>query len=225
MRNIISNQQGGLSVLGLTRKDSILGFLPAFHSFGMNVTGLLPLETGVACRPPPRPDRRWRPGPQDCGLQADHTRRYADLHELYPRPCQAWRPGLPANDHRGCGKMPPSRFSSASLSWRPRIFVGGLRHHGMLTGRFCQPSRREPRRHGGQAASRRGAARARPGHRQAVGAEPAGHAARQRADGVPRLRRLRRAFAVQGDRRQTLVRDRRPGESRRRTVTFSSAAG
>jgi long-chain-fatty-acid--[acyl-carrier-protein] ligase len=45
--NIISNQKGGLSVLGLTRKDSILGFLPAFHSFGMNVTGLLPLETGL----------------------------------------------------------------------------------------------------------------------------------------------------------------------------------
>jgi long-chain-fatty-acid--[acyl-carrier-protein] ligase len=34
-------------VLGLTRKDSILGFLPMFHSFGINVTGLLPLETGL----------------------------------------------------------------------------------------------------------------------------------------------------------------------------------
>lgn len=45
--NILSNQRGGLSVLGLTRKDSILGFLPAFHSFGLNVTGLLPLETGM----------------------------------------------------------------------------------------------------------------------------------------------------------------------------------
>jgi long-chain-fatty-acid--[acyl-carrier-protein] ligase len=45
--NIISNQRGGLSVLGLTRQDSILGFLPMFHSFGMNVTGLLPLETGL----------------------------------------------------------------------------------------------------------------------------------------------------------------------------------
>jgi long-chain-fatty-acid--[acyl-carrier-protein] ligase len=45
--NLISNQRSGLSVLGLTRKDSMLGFLPAFHSFGVNVTGLVPLETGM----------------------------------------------------------------------------------------------------------------------------------------------------------------------------------
>jgi long-chain-fatty-acid--[acyl-carrier-protein] ligase len=45
--NIISNQRSGLAVLGLTRRDSVLGFLPAFHSFGMNTTGLLPLETGL----------------------------------------------------------------------------------------------------------------------------------------------------------------------------------
>jgi long-chain-fatty-acid--[acyl-carrier-protein] ligase len=58
-KNIISNQRSGLSVLGLTRKDSVLGFLPAFHSFGMNVTGLLPLISG------------WRvvhhPDPTDAG--------------------------------------------------------------------------------------------------------------------------------------------------------------
>jgi long-chain-fatty-acid--[acyl-carrier-protein] ligase len=45
--NILSNQRSGLSILGLTRKDSILGFLPAFHSFGMSVTGLLPLLAGL----------------------------------------------------------------------------------------------------------------------------------------------------------------------------------
>src|SRR5262249_38925031 len=45
--NIMSNQRSGLAVLGLTRRDSVLGFLPAFHSFGMNTTGLLPLETGL----------------------------------------------------------------------------------------------------------------------------------------------------------------------------------
>jgi long-chain-fatty-acid--[acyl-carrier-protein] ligase len=45
--NILCNQRSGLSILGLTRKDSILGFLPAFHSFGMSVTGLLPLLTGL----------------------------------------------------------------------------------------------------------------------------------------------------------------------------------
>lgn len=45
--NILSNQRSGLSVLGLTRQDAILGFLPAFHSFGMNITCLLPIVTGT----------------------------------------------------------------------------------------------------------------------------------------------------------------------------------
>jgi acyl-CoA synthetase (AMP-forming)/AMP-acid ligase II/acyl carrier protein len=45
--NILSNQRSGLSVLGLTRKDAMLGFLPAFHSFGMNITCLLPILTGM----------------------------------------------------------------------------------------------------------------------------------------------------------------------------------
>jgi long-chain-fatty-acid--[acyl-carrier-protein] ligase len=46
-RNILSNQRGGMAVMELTRRDVILGFLPSFHSFGLTVTGLLPLLTGV----------------------------------------------------------------------------------------------------------------------------------------------------------------------------------
>jgi long-chain-fatty-acid--[acyl-carrier-protein] ligase len=46
-RNLLSNQRASLSVLGLTSKDSVLGFLPAFHSFGLSVTGLMPLLSGV----------------------------------------------------------------------------------------------------------------------------------------------------------------------------------
>ncbi len=46
-RNLITNQREGLSVLGVRTNDSILGFLPAFHSFGMSITGLLPLLTGL----------------------------------------------------------------------------------------------------------------------------------------------------------------------------------
>ncbi|HYT87851.1 MAG TPA: AMP-binding protein [Gemmataceae bacterium] len=45
--NLLSNQRAMLSVLGLTRKDAILGFLPAFHSFGLTMTGLLPLLAGI----------------------------------------------------------------------------------------------------------------------------------------------------------------------------------
>ena len=45
--NILACQRAGIEVMGLTRRDVMLGFLPAFHSFGMTVTGLLPLLTGM----------------------------------------------------------------------------------------------------------------------------------------------------------------------------------
>ncbi len=46
-QNILSDQRLGIPVMGLNHKDVILGFLPAFHSFGLTVTGLLPLLTGM----------------------------------------------------------------------------------------------------------------------------------------------------------------------------------
>jgi long-chain-fatty-acid--[acyl-carrier-protein] ligase len=46
-RNLLSNQRASLEMLGLTRQDAVLGFLPSFHSFGLSVTGLLPLLSGV----------------------------------------------------------------------------------------------------------------------------------------------------------------------------------
>lgn len=46
-KNIISDLHMGVPVLELTREDSILGFLPAFHSFGITVTSILPLVCGV----------------------------------------------------------------------------------------------------------------------------------------------------------------------------------
>jgi long-chain-fatty-acid--[acyl-carrier-protein] ligase len=45
--NILSDLRGGLAVMGLTRRDSLLGFLPMFHSFGLTVAGLLPLLAGL----------------------------------------------------------------------------------------------------------------------------------------------------------------------------------
>src|SRR5208283_1451012 len=45
--NILGNLRSGIPALGLTRADSILGFLPAFHSFGMSVTGVMPLLGGL----------------------------------------------------------------------------------------------------------------------------------------------------------------------------------
>jgi long-chain-fatty-acid--[acyl-carrier-protein] ligase len=45
--NLLTCQQAGMAVMGLSREDVLLGFLPAFHSFGLTVTTLLPLVTGV----------------------------------------------------------------------------------------------------------------------------------------------------------------------------------
>jgi acyl-CoA synthetase (AMP-forming)/AMP-acid ligase II/1-acyl-sn-glycerol-3-phosphate acyltransferase/acyl carrier protein len=46
-RNLLSNHRGCVAALAPTRRDSILGFLPMFHSFGLTVTGLIPLHGGV----------------------------------------------------------------------------------------------------------------------------------------------------------------------------------
>jgi long-chain-fatty-acid--[acyl-carrier-protein] ligase len=46
-RNLFSDQRSCFAFLGVTRGHSVLGFLPAFHSFGMSITGLVPLLTGM----------------------------------------------------------------------------------------------------------------------------------------------------------------------------------
>ncbi|MGL4554517.1 MAG: AMP-binding protein, partial [Gemmataceae bacterium] len=46
-RNLIACIRDGVRVLGMTRGDSLLGFLPAFHSFGLTVTSLAPLLCGL----------------------------------------------------------------------------------------------------------------------------------------------------------------------------------
>ena len=45
--NVISDQRGCLESLQIARNNSAIGFLPMFHSFGLTVTGLLPLFVGV----------------------------------------------------------------------------------------------------------------------------------------------------------------------------------
>ncbi|VTU00532.1 bifunctional protein aas : Acylglycerophosphoethanolamine acyltransferase OS=Blastopirellula marina DSM 3645 GN=DSM3645_02118 PE=4 SV=1: Acyltransferase: PP-binding: AMP-binding [Gemmataceae bacterium] len=45
--NIIADQRGCIDALNVTRDNSAIGFLPMFHSFGLTVTGLLPLFVGV----------------------------------------------------------------------------------------------------------------------------------------------------------------------------------
>lgn len=45
--NILSNQRAILAEFGLSSADSLIGFLPMFHSFGLVVTTGLPLAAGV----------------------------------------------------------------------------------------------------------------------------------------------------------------------------------
>jgi long-chain-fatty-acid--[acyl-carrier-protein] ligase len=46
-RNLLHNQRACLEALKLTGGDTLLGFLPSFHSFGLSVTSLLPLLAGI----------------------------------------------------------------------------------------------------------------------------------------------------------------------------------
>ncbi|MCI0459728.1 MAG: AMP-binding protein [Gemmataceae bacterium] len=46
-RNLLSNQRAGITGFSLTRQDCALAFLPTFHSFGLSITTLLPLLSGI----------------------------------------------------------------------------------------------------------------------------------------------------------------------------------
>lgn len=46
-RNILADLRGAAPLLNITRRDSVLVFLPLFHSFGHTVTGLFPMLVGV----------------------------------------------------------------------------------------------------------------------------------------------------------------------------------
>ena len=45
--NIIADQRGAVPPQELTRADSVLGFLPMFHSFGLTIAGLFPILAGA----------------------------------------------------------------------------------------------------------------------------------------------------------------------------------
>ncbi len=45
--NLLTNQRGGLQAVEMLPEDILYGVLPPFHSFGFNVTGLLPLLAGL----------------------------------------------------------------------------------------------------------------------------------------------------------------------------------
>ena len=118
----------------------MLGFLPMFHSFGINVTGLLPLETGLRVV--------HHPDPTDAGGLARKIAAYKPTMLVgtptflirYPRPRQT-----------GSTSTCYGSFSSARRSVRSDVralcrlaphsrAVGRLRHHRVLAGRCSQPA-------------------------------------------------------------------------------------
>ncbi|MCH2176657.1 MAG: AMP-binding protein [Lentisphaeria bacterium] len=54
-RNILSNVYDGVKAAGIHGHDSVLAFLPPFHSFGFTITTILPLTSGLkfCCYPNP----------------------------------------------------------------------------------------------------------------------------------------------------------------------------
>jgi long-chain-fatty-acid--[acyl-carrier-protein] ligase len=58
-RNLLTNERTGSASLEISRKDTLLDFLPPFHSFGLSVTGLLPLLGGLRVV--------YHPDPTDAG--------------------------------------------------------------------------------------------------------------------------------------------------------------
>jgi long-chain-fatty-acid--[acyl-carrier-protein] ligase len=69
-KNVISNISEVIKIAGINQSDSLLGFLPPFHSFGFTVTTVLPVISGVKVAFYPNPTEgskiafrceKWRP--------------------------------------------------------------------------------------------------------------------------------------------------------------------
>jgi len=46
-KNLIANMRGGIDHMNFHRSDTLLGFLPPFHSFGLTATSLMPILSGI----------------------------------------------------------------------------------------------------------------------------------------------------------------------------------
>jgi long-chain-fatty-acid--[acyl-carrier-protein] ligase len=67
-RNLLTNERACLASLEMTRKDSTLDFLPPFHSFGLSITGVLPLLAGLRVV--------YHPDPTDAGTLVHKVESY-----------------------------------------------------------------------------------------------------------------------------------------------------
>ena len=69
-RNILSNLRAGMQVLKFKPEDALLGFLPPFHSFGLTVSTILPLVSGLKVAYFPNPTESKKIAARVTGWQA-----------------------------------------------------------------------------------------------------------------------------------------------------------
>ncbi|MFO0928960.1 MAG: AMP-binding protein [Gemmataceae bacterium] len=181
-RNLLGNQRDGLKVLNVSRKDSILGFLPAFHSFGMSITGLFPLLAGMrVVRHPDPTDARARA--QGGAVQTDDPGRHPDVPELHPRTPDRRAGAAHGRRRRNAARgIHPLRRGGAE-----RRRSGGIWHYGVFAGGGGESAASDEARDGGQTAAVGGGAHRRAGRRLPVRSGERGLLLVGRADDIPRL--------------------------------------
>jgi long-chain-fatty-acid--[acyl-carrier-protein] ligase len=111
--NVIANVQAVPVVLDLTNQDSVLGFLPMFHSFGFTMTGLCPLLGGVRtihhADPTDTAGLRWK-------IAAYATKVLVGMPSLVARLLESARPEELDSLRLivvGAEKAPPTLFETA----------------------------------------------------------------------------------------------------------------
>ena len=208
--NLLSCQRSIMAVMSVTRDDVLLGFLPAFHSFGLTVTTLLPLQAGlrVVHHPDPTDAVNLAHKIQAYGatvLVATPTFLSYILERATPGSLAALRLVVV-----GAEKCPSVSHGALPAGGAAGDDGGGLWHHGMRAGGVRQSAVGPEAGVHRHAATRRHDPRGRVGGDEGLAGGADGHDAGEWTDRLPRLPRLRRPFALRRGRGQTLVCDRRP---------------
>ena len=140
--NILTNLRDVLAAVRLDERDVLIGMLPPFHSFGIVVTTILPLCSGLRTVYHPNPDRGGGAGARRRGVRRDAARRHADVPERHRPRGAARAAGLAAPRRHGRREVPGDGVPGAAPGVPGRDDPRGLRHHRVLAHRVGQPGSR-----------------------------------------------------------------------------------